>query len=295
LTVYQPNKFRPFSVSIFSCDLPKLRQQWLFYDFMSANNISGSIDNSLFTLHPRQSHNTGPRLGDNGLALPGKKQSRLRIDGLNIDHLNRGAEGPFSWIRHGNVDIVADIIFPADDDDSVAKVISDVFDRVEATVTTNSIPELKNLDSDTLVISGNESSGQATNTLSGESEDQNRFLIMDLRINLNDVRAGVPIFTRSISYVNNALIRPIVAYINSRRAFIPVSCRVVKRKSEFDGSWTLVDSGMLEDMNKEMYDAFVRNIVDDADARRRRIKKVGIWTIQLAAQALFIGMAGNFA
>jgi distribution and morphology protein 31 len=44
-----------------------------------------------------------------------------------------------------------------------------------------------------------------------------------------------------------------------------------------------------------VYDAFVRNILDDAQARRRRIKKVGIWTIQLAAQALFIGMAGNFA
>jgi mitochondrial distribution and morphology protein 31 len=44
-----------------------------------------------------------------------------------------------------------------------------------------------------------------------------------------------------------------------------------------------------------VYDAFVRDILDDAQARRRRITKVGIWTIQLAAQALFIGMAGNFA
>jgi distribution and morphology protein 31 len=44
-----------------------------------------------------------------------------------------------------------------------------------------------------------------------------------------------------------------------------------------------------------VYAAFVRDILDDASARRRRMKKVGIWTIQLAAQALFIGMAGNFA
>lgn len=43
-----------------------------------------------------------------------------------------------------------------------------------------------------------------------------------------------------------------------------------------------------------MYEAFARDVVDD-QARRRRIKKVGIWTIQLAAQALFIGLAGNFA
>ncbi len=68
-------------------------------------------------------------------------------------------------------------------------------------------------------------------------DDTNRFVIFDLRVHLNDVRAAVPIFTRDISYVNNALVRPIVAYINSKRTFIPVNCRVVKPVSEFDGSW----------------------------------------------------------
>lgn len=40
VTVYQPGNFRPFSVSIFSCDLPQLRKQWLLYDFMSANMMT---------------------------------------------------------------------------------------------------------------------------------------------------------------------------------------------------------------------------------------------------------------
>jgi distribution and morphology protein 31 len=145
------------------------------------------------------------------------------------------------------------------------------------------------------------------------TDDENRFLIMDLRVNLNDVRAAVPLFTKDISYVNNALIRPIVAYINSKQTCIPVNCRVVKQASEFDGSWTMYDSGLMDDLNREVntpamtgdmpctdlqsqvYDAFVRDILDDAQARRRRITKVGIWTIQLAAQALFVGIAGNFA
>jgi mitochondrial distribution and morphology protein 31 len=259
VTVYQPNKFRPFSISIFSCDLPRLRQQWLFYDLMSANTISGSVDNSLFTLHPRQSHNlvssrTEQHVRNDG--LPWKKQSRLRIDSLNIDHLNRGVGGPFSWIREGNVDIVADIMFPVDDDDSVAKVISDVFDRVEATVTTNSIPSVKSTPGlDSMVNSDAQypdSSHGVPNLSTLPKDDENKFLIMDLRIHLNDVRAAVPIFTKDISYVNNALIRPIVAYINSRRSFIPVNTRVVKQKAEFDGSWTLFDSGMLDDLNREV-------------------------------------------
>jgi distribution and morphology protein 31 len=31
----------------------------------------------------------------------------------------------------------------------------------------------------------------------------------------------------------------------------------------------------------------------DDQARKRRFKKVGFWSLQLAAQAIFLGMAGN--
>lgn len=258
VTIYQPNNFRPFSVSIFSCDLPQLRKQWLFYDFLSANMMSGSFDNSLFTVHPRQTHNyTGAQLKDGRDTDDGsswKKQSRIRIDGLNIDHLNRGYEGPFSWIYEGNVDIVADIMLPNDDDDSLAKVMSDMYDRVEATVTQNHNRHY----SDHAAHGFDEHHAQSQHgeherESAGEaSEDDKRFVIMDVRVHLNDVRAAVPLFTRDISYVNNALVRPIVAYINTRKTFIPVNCRVVKRASEFDGSWTLYDSGLMDDVSREV-------------------------------------------
>lgn len=129
VTVYQPDGFRPFPVSIYSCDLPQLRKQWLFYDFLSANKCSGSYDNSLFTIHPRQSHNILPE-GQN----PWKRTSRLRIDGLEIDHLNRGVEGPFGWIQQGNVDMVADVNFPLDDNLQFSKLVHDIYEHMEATV-----------------------------------------------------------------------------------------------------------------------------------------------------------------
>ncbi|KAF7597409.1 Mitochondrial distribution and morphology protein 31, mitochondrial precursor [Aspergillus hancockii] len=285
VTVYQPDNFRPFSVSIFSCDLPQLRKQWLFYDFLSANMMSGSFDNSLFTIHPRQTHSfTGAQL-DNGLEedgkpSPWKKHSRIRIDGLNIDHLNRGVQGPFSWIHEGTVDIVADIMFPAENDESLTKVMADIYDRLEATVTSNQYRE---------TMSQNPARpGEAV------AEDDRRILITDLRLHLNNVRAVVPLFTRDLSYINNALIRPIVAYINSRRTFIPVNCRLVKRVGDFDGSWTIFDSGLMDDLSAAVYDAFARDVVDE-QARKRRFKKVGFWSLQLAAQAIFMGMAGNIA
>lgn len=240
VTIYQPDNFRPFSVSIFSCDLPQLRKQWLFYDFLSANMMSGSFDNSLFTIHPRQTHGfTGLRLDqkteEDGKPSPWKQHNRIRVDGLNIDHLNRGVQGPFSWIHEGTVDIVADIMLPSENDESIAKVMVDFYDRLEATVTSNQYSE-------TLPQQSQEDTESASNA-------DKRFLVMDLRVHLNNVRAAVPIFTRDLSYINNALIRPIVAYINSKRTFIPINCRLVKRVGDFDGSWTIFDSSLMDDLS----------------------------------------------
>ncbi|KAM3415073.1 hypothetical protein BST61_g10208 [Cercospora zeina] len=295
ITVYQPNNFRPFTVSVYNCELPRLRKQWLFYDFLCANNMSGSFDGSLFTIHPRQVHSTSGALLANGhdeFASQWKKHSRIRIDGLKIDHLNRGVEGPFSWIADGNVDIVSDIMIPNDADGSIAKVMSDFYDRMEATVT-NQISQNGHA-----TIDNQQSTLSLMQQQAQEDEDEKRFLVMDIQIHLNDVRASVPIFTRDISYVNNAVVRPIVAYINSHSRsgsnFIPINCRIVKRQSEFDGSWTIFDSGLLEDLSRETYDAFVRDI-QDRKAQQRRMKKVGLWAAQVAAQALFIGLAGQLA
>lgn len=108
----------------------------------------------------------------------------------------------------------------------------DFYDRLETTVTTNRYPE------------------PLSSSSSPESETEDRrFLAMDLRVHLNNVRAVVPIFTRDLSYINNALIRPIVAYINSKRTFIPINCRLVKRVGDFDGSWTVFDSGLMDDLS----------------------------------------------
>lgn len=242
ITIYQPNKFRPFSVSIYSCDLPQLRKQWLFYDFLSANMMSGSFDNSLFTIHPRQTHSfSGSHLDQfgtqDGEPSPWKKHNRIRVDGLNIDHLNRGVQGPFSWIHEGTVDIVADIMLPAENDESLAKVMADFYDRLEATVSSNQYPE---------------TSPQREEDPEFAATTDKRFLVMDLRVHLNNVRAAVPIFTRDLSYINNALIRPIVAYINSKRTSIPINCRLVKRVSDFDGSWTIFDSSLMDDLSVEV-------------------------------------------
>ncbi|KAH7034853.1 mitochondrial distribution and morphology protein family 31/32 [Microdochium trichocladiopsis] len=324
VTIHQPKGFRPFSVSIYSCELPQLRKQFLFYDFLSANHMSGSYDGSLFTIHPRQVHGVlagQQRQGSDPLEEPGawKKFSRLRIDGLKIDHLNRGVEGPFGWIYEGNVDIVADIRFPAEDDDSLGKVVAEFYDRLEEAVTSNRYihilegaarrdyhtqilrdpPEeaVENLvpdEADTIntVPAAPSHQDESKSSKDKHEADPPRYLVMDMRFNLNDVKASVPVFSSNLSYINQALVRPIVAYINAKKTYIPIGCRIVKRASDFDGSWSIYDCGLMDDASAEVYTAFARD-VEDQQSRIRRFKKVGFWTLSLAVHALFMGMAGN--
>lgn len=40
-----------------------------------------------------------------------------------------------------------------------------------------------------------------------------------------------------------------------------------------------------------MYEAFARSVVDQ-ETRRRRIKKVGLWSLQLGAQLLLMSLEG---
>ncbi|KAH6856848.1 mitochondrial distribution and morphology proteins-domain-containing protein [Chaetomium sp. MPI-CAGE-AT-0009] len=340
VTIHQPNGFRPFSVSIFSCELPQLRKQWLFYDFLSASHMSGSYDGSLFTIHPRQIHGISSakerRQDEFGDSSVWKKFSRLRIDGLKIDHLNRGVEGPFGWIYEGNVDIVADVMFPTDPEEGIGKVVAEFYDKMEEAVTSNRYinilditndrnskpePEPDTIDNSTSSVFNNNNNGinavqysspleEAISTPSSltapapshpptssaeeeEEEDTPSYLVMDMRIHLNDVRAAVPLFNNPhISYVNQALVRPIVAYINAKRTYIPITCRIVKRLPDFDGSWTVWDCGLMDDTSAEVYSAFARDVVDQ-QSRVRRFKRVGLWTVSLVVHALLAGVAGD--
>lgn len=345
VTLYQPgNNVEPFEVSIFSCDLPQLRKHWILYDFMSANNVSGSYDNSLFTVHSRK-RRRGAGSDDllyynnystnNSIAAdddednernPWKKTARLRIDKVDIKHLNRGVEGPFGWIESGTVDMLADVMLPDDAEHvTFSGVLKDIVYKWEESVggsaaskassakSTTDMNNTKNTKNNSITTDTNPSRGRSAvatehgaTTIQSDNEFQsetdasdiegtphenpgNKYVVIDLRVQLNNPRAAAPLFTSDLTYINNALIHPIVGYINSRDTYIPVNCRLVKPLYDFAGSWTIYDSELMDDVSAELYDAFVKSIADD-EIRSRRMRKVGVWSLQFAAQLFLLGL-----
>lgn len=276
-TLYQPNGFRPFLVSIFNCELPQLRKHWLFYDILNANNMSGTYDNSLFTIHRKfnvenLSLSATPTSPHSSSGSAWKRVTRFRVDNLNVDHLNAGMEGPFGWITEGQVDMIGDVLLPDKEADAsqLTEILTEIGDRLFKEAQRHSLIPVPKKPAATDI-------------------DPDKYFIMDFFLRLHNVKAEVPLFTTELGYMNNALIRPIVGYINSTRTYIPIRCRVVKNMSDFDGSWTIYDSLLMRDLSAEIYDAFADYVADDRK-RSVRLMRVGFWSLQIILQVILMSL-----
>lgn len=284
-TLLQPNNFRPFEVAVYNCELAQLRKHWLFYDFLNANNVSGAYDNALFTVHKRQRLNDFDETRQD--TIPSAKKlyhrvNRLRVDSLNIDHLNTGLEGPFGWISSGKVDMIGDVMVPEDVKElNVSEIVNIIATSVQKEATRYRNPEVNKKKQDHI--------SRLTDDNTTTSNDVLKYFVLDLTIRLNNVRALVPFKAPELTYVNYALIRPIVAYINLRNAFIEVTSRVVKNIKDFSGSWTIYDSLLMDDISEEVYDSFVDYVAND-EARLVRMRKVAFWSVQLLVQLVVFGL-----
>ncbi|KAJ3868848.1 mitochondrial distribution and morphology proteins-domain-containing protein [Lentinula novae-zelandiae] len=290
VTVYQPGGFRPYTASIFRADIRTFRKRWMFYDFLSAENIVGQFDNCLFSLHKPQSigRTMGSELHDGDWA----RMSRIRIDGVSIDHLQASTsmEGPVSWITSGKLDAVLDIKFPKDPDDALALnvILEEIADAISNTLSTSPaldplrqrIPGQRELAKPPLSAPDTEEFIASPNL----EQSKEPKVVIELDLRFRDVKAAVPIFTSDLSYVNNALIRPIVAFMNANRTLVPIHCRVVKVLNDFDGAWTMWETGLLDEISLKIYDALAFHVTQ-ANINRR-IKTVSVWSLQMTASAV---------
>lgn len=135
-------------------------------------------------------------------------QTRFRIDGVSIDHLQNSTtmDGPISWITSGKVDAVLDINFPFDSDDHPFNaILGEIADAISTSLSDSTlIPGQRVLAKPALSAPTDEEK---------EVEDDKTKVVIDIDLRFRDVKATVPIFNSDLSYVNNALIRPIVAFM----------------------------------------------------------------------------------
>lgn len=177
----------------------------------------------------------------------------MRIDGLPIEHAQyaTGHTGPISWITSGKLDAVLDIKFPYHPDEQVdIKAILGEISRNVLTISHGAHPDHPAIDAaleadhhaeDTAVDTMAAMDAAQERVLPGQArlarpalraprpesgdiesradalerleEEETRKVIIDIDLRFRDLKAQVPMFTSDLSVTNNALIRPIVAFI----------------------------------------------------------------------------------
>ncbi|KAL1405003.1 Mitochondrial distribution and morphology protein 31, mitochondrial precursor [Vanrija albida] len=310
VTVYQPGGQRPYNVSIFNARFGPFRKRWLFYDMLSAEAMTGQYDNCLFSLHmPQKLGRT--KVPDVNDAV--KRMARFRIDGLPIEHAQyaSGNEGPMSWILSGKLDAVLDIKFPSHPDDDamdVKALIDQIGKNVTAIAMSGQYPDDATGDDEVHeraaahiadTIAAAEASSPSS-LLPGQhrlsqpalrapepsrTQEDRRQLTIDIDLRFRDLKAAVPVFTSDLSVTNNALIRPIVAFINANRTLMPIHAQVHADLTDFDGSWTLFETGLMSSISEQIYAALAYHVSSEA-ANSKRLKQVSFWGIQRGAEVL---------
>lgn len=118
--------------------------------------------------------------------------------------------GPLSWITSGKVDAVLDIKFPHDPEDEypfnalLGELADAISTAASASLNLERIPGQRELAKPPLV---------APSTDVAEDQPNIPRAVIDIDLRFRDLKAAVPLFTQNLSYVNNALIRPIVAFM----------------------------------------------------------------------------------
>jgi distribution and morphology protein 31 len=141
-------------------------------------------------------------------------KSRIRIDGVNIDHLQNSTtmDGPISWITSGKVDAVLDIKFPRDPNDDMPfnVILGEIADAISNSLSggpdITRIPGQRELAKPALSVPEDEDEEE-------REEDFKPKVVVDIDLRFRDLKADVPIFPEDLSYVNYALTRPIVAFM----------------------------------------------------------------------------------
>lgn len=220
---------------------------------------------------------------------------------MPLDHLQSSTDtSVLSWVVSGRVDLMADIRFPRpspqqqrehggpeQEPADLGSIVAEIVENLESTIISSGsgageADEKRARIPGQRVLSKRALESPSAHTKRGGSDK----VLIDLDLRFKDVKAHVPLLAPApLSYINSALVRPIVAFVNANRTLVPVTCRLELDLDDFDGSWTTYDVGLLDRMSEEVYGALAHH-VQSAQKARERIQTVSLWTLQMTANAV---------
>jgi distribution and morphology protein 31 len=125
---------------------------------------------------------------------------------------------------------VFDIKFPRDPEEDLPfnAILEDIADAISTSLSTTTNPFLERIPGQRELAKPPLIAPEKPLLVSQDPETAKPNVIVDIDLRFRDLKATVPIFTRDLSYVNNALIRPIVAFMKYANSLFLSTCSSLK-------------------------------------------------------------------
>lgn len=266
-------------INIFNCDLPKVRGDQLVLDFFNANNASGAINNSLFTIHKRQS--LDPQNN------PDDKLIRFKLDAIDLGTITKSNPRlKFNWIVNGKAEVTADITLPKDkeSEQSIGDVVGKLFKNIS-----NMNSSIERGHDDSLL---KDAINAIYHTFKREQEEDlnESYVMVNVKVKLWDLQASLPhnlpMSANSTPYVSLSDLRSLIGFVNQETLPITLKSTIIEKTSQLQDIEHLGQTKMFDGIVADMYDDLMSMVKDD----EQRIILTKTWASAIATQLLVLGL-----
>jgi distribution and morphology protein 31 len=162
--------------------------------------------------------------------------------------LSKTATGPLGWIKEGTLDISLSITLP----------------NFESTT------KHKEMEPEAHQSTKHEEIDMAEETEDSELTDDSTILEMRFDVMFHHLRASAPLYTPELGYLNNAVVHPILAYMNSHNKHIPLLFEVRLAVAGLDGARSPAEAGLWDALSSSVAEAFGKIVHDSQNTETLR-------------------------
>lgn len=287
IELYENQDDNPFKISIFNCDLPRLRGNRLLIDFFNASNVTGAVNNSMFTIHKHQ------------VFVDGDNVVRFKLDGIDMESLLRtNPQLKFNWIVNGKAEIIADIRLPDLDDKPAmpSGFFNELFSELRA-VTAPKESSAESENGNSLIKDAITALYETFNKQKNEEPiNDSEYVIVNVKVKFHDLKATLPLHlpmasSAAVPFVTLPILRSLIAFINGmdeQTGPIVIETTVIERLSDLYNMENLSQTRIFDAIVSDIYDDLMRMI--KLDEKRIIEEKSSMWSHSVASQLLLLGL-----
>lgn len=294
--IHESEAVEPFRVAVFNCDLPQLKGDRILLDFFNANIVTGSMNDSLFTIHKRQTETAS--------ADTEQRTVRFKLDGIDLGAISqKNPRTKFNWIVNGKAEIIADIRMsnlPEKEDKKFSNVFFSSFRELLSLTDPKPTPSDEQETNESNLLKG--ALAAIYTTFSSKecqpSTMQNSdYAVVNVKIKLKDLKATLPKYmpmatSTSAPFISLHDLRSLVAFANELGSSSPpivVQSTAIERLSDLHNTENIFDTRLFDLIVNDVYEELLKMV--HLDEKRIIEEKSSLWSHSVASQLLVLGLS----